>query len=99
MTGENRKTRSKTCPSAILCVTNPTWTDLGGNPGFVGEKPATNHLSYGTASRNFDCDTPETQSVVTNRLIITPRHFLERWVTELSKILRSNTNIVEVVKK
>jgi hypothetical protein len=45
LTGENRSTRGKTCPSA----TNPTWTDPVSNPGFRGERPATNRLSYGTA--------------------------------------------------
>jgi hypothetical protein len=34
--------------SAILSTTNPTWTALALNPGFHGEKSATNHLSYGT---------------------------------------------------
>jgi hypothetical protein len=47
--GENRSPRRKTCPSAILSTTNPTWTDLGSNPGLRGERPATNHLSHGTA--------------------------------------------------
>jgi hypothetical protein len=27
LTGENLSTREKTCPSAALCTTNPTWTD------------------------------------------------------------------------
>jgi hypothetical protein len=27
LTGENRSTRKKTCPSASLSTTNPTWTD------------------------------------------------------------------------
>jgi hypothetical protein len=27
--GENRRTRGKTCPSATLSTTNPTWTDPG----------------------------------------------------------------------
>jgi hypothetical protein len=31
LTGENRRTRRKTCPSATLSTTNPTWTDLGTN--------------------------------------------------------------------
>jgi hypothetical protein len=39
----------KTCPSATLSVTYPTWPDLGSNPGCCGGKPATNHLSYGAA--------------------------------------------------
>jgi hypothetical protein len=28
---------------------NPTWTDLGSNPGLRGERPSTNRLSHGTA--------------------------------------------------
>jgi hypothetical protein len=33
-----------------LSTTNPTWPDPGSNPGRRGGKPATNRLSYGTAS-------------------------------------------------
>jgi hypothetical protein len=29
--GENRSTRGKTCPSATLSTTNPTWIDPGSN--------------------------------------------------------------------
>jgi hypothetical protein len=50
-TGENRRTRRKTCPSATLSTTNPTWIDTGANPGLRGERPATNDLSHGTAFR------------------------------------------------
>jgi hypothetical protein len=39
----------KTCPSATLSTTNPTWTDTGSNPGLRGERPAANRLSHGTA--------------------------------------------------
>jgi hypothetical protein len=42
-------TRRKTCPSATLSITNPTWTDPGSNSGLRGERPATNRLSHGTA--------------------------------------------------
>ena len=49
LTGENRSSRGKTCPSATLSTTNPTWTDPGSNPGLRGERPATNRLSHGTA--------------------------------------------------
>jgi hypothetical protein len=49
LTGENRRTRRKTCPCATLSTTNPTWTDLVANPGHGGKKPETNRLSYGTA--------------------------------------------------
>jgi hypothetical protein len=35
----------KTCPSAALFITNPTWPDSGSNPGRRGAKLATNRLS------------------------------------------------------
>jgi hypothetical protein len=43
------KYSEKTCPRAILSTANPTWPYLGSNPDLRGGKPATNHLSYGTA--------------------------------------------------
>jgi hypothetical protein len=49
MTGENRRTRIKTCPSATLSTTNPTCIEPGANTGLCGERPATNDLSHGTA--------------------------------------------------
>jgi hypothetical protein len=49
LTGENRRTRRKTCPSATLSTTNSTWIDPGANPGLRGERPATNDLSHRTA--------------------------------------------------
>ena len=48
LTGENRRTWGKTCPSATFSTTNPTWTEPGSNPGLRGERPATNRLSHGT---------------------------------------------------
>jgi hypothetical protein len=42
----------KTCPGTTLSTTNPTWPDLGLNPGRRGGKPATNRFSYGAAN---DC--------------------------------------------
>jgi hypothetical protein len=44
------KYSEKTCPSATLSTTNPTWSDLDSNPGRCGGKSATNRLSYSTAS-------------------------------------------------
>jgi hypothetical protein len=44
LTEENPRTRGKTCPSATPSTTNPTW-----NPGLRDGRPATNHLSHGTA--------------------------------------------------
>jgi hypothetical protein len=35
---------------ATLSTINPTWPDLGWNPGRRGGKPVTNRLSYGTAN-------------------------------------------------
>jgi hypothetical protein len=52
LTGENRRTRRKTCLSATLSTTNPTSTDLGANPDLRGERPATNDLSHGPASQD-----------------------------------------------
>jgi hypothetical protein len=42
-------TRRKTCPSATLSTTNPTWTDPVSNPGLRSGRPASNRLSHGTA--------------------------------------------------
>jgi hypothetical protein len=50
LSGGNRRTRRKNYPSATLSTTNPTWTDLGANPGLRGERPVTSRLSHGTAS-------------------------------------------------
>jgi hypothetical protein len=44
------KYSGKTCPSAILSTTNPTWTDPESNPGVRGGRPGTNLLSHGTAT-------------------------------------------------
>jgi hypothetical protein len=52
LTGENRRTRRKTCPSATMSTTNPTWIDPGVNTRLRGERPATNDLRYGTAKLN-----------------------------------------------
>jgi hypothetical protein len=35
--------------SAALTTSNFTWIDLGSNPDLRGERPATNHVSHGTA--------------------------------------------------
>jgi hypothetical protein len=43
------KHSEKTCPSATLSTTNPTWTDPGSNPARRGGKSATNSLSYDAA--------------------------------------------------
>jgi hypothetical protein len=47
------KYSEKTCPSATLSTTNPTWPDPGSNPGRRGGKPTTNRLSYGAISRKI----------------------------------------------
>ena len=49
LTGENRNTRGKTCPSATLSTINPTWIDQGSNTGLRGGRRATNRLSHDTA--------------------------------------------------
>jgi hypothetical protein len=49
-----QKYSEKTCSSAILSTTNPTWSDPASNPGRRGGKPATNRLSYGTANLMYN---------------------------------------------
>jgi hypothetical protein len=53
LTGKNRRTRRKTCPSATLSTTNPTWVDSGANQGLRGERAATNYLSHNTAQESY----------------------------------------------
>jgi hypothetical protein len=43
----NRSTRRKL---TTLSTANPTWPEMGSNPGRRGGKPAINRLSYGTAN-------------------------------------------------
>jgi hypothetical protein len=45
------KYSEKTCPSATLSTTNPTWPYPCSNTGRRGGKPATNRLSDGAATR------------------------------------------------
>jgi hypothetical protein len=49
--GKTEELGGKTCPSATLSTTNPTWTDPGSKPGLRGGRPAANRLSHGTAKR------------------------------------------------
>jgi hypothetical protein len=44
------KYSEKTCCNATLFPANPTWPNMCSNTGRRGGKPATNRLSYGTAS-------------------------------------------------
>jgi hypothetical protein len=48
LTGEDRNTRGKTCPSVTLPTTNPTCTDPGSNTGLGAGRPAANRVSHGT---------------------------------------------------
>jgi hypothetical protein len=48
--------REKTCPSATLSTTNPTWQNPGLNQGRRGGKPTTNRLSYGAAQDNTNTE-------------------------------------------
>jgi hypothetical protein len=48
--------RRKTCPSATLSTTSPTWTDPRSNPGLRSERQAINRLSHGTAFLSHTTD-------------------------------------------
>lgn len=54
LTGKNQRTPWKTCPSATLSCTNPSWIVPGTNLGLPPEKLVINHLSYGMG-RHGDC--------------------------------------------
>jgi hypothetical protein len=47
------KYSEKTCPSATLSTTNPTWPDLGSKPGRRGGKPATNRSTALLLEQSF----------------------------------------------
>jgi hypothetical protein len=53
LTEENRSTRGKTCPSAILSTTNPSWTDPGSNPGLRGGKLTHINELYPSCTKPF----------------------------------------------
>jgi hypothetical protein len=42
---EKSKYWEKTCLNDTLSTTNPTWPEVGSNPGRRGGKPATNRLA------------------------------------------------------
>jgi hypothetical protein len=62
----NQSTRKKTCPSATLPTTNPTWLDPGLNPGCRGGKPATNRLSYGAALHDITSQKTKLFTIASN---------------------------------
>jgi hypothetical protein len=77
----NQSTRGKTCPSATLSTTNPTWTDPWSNPGLLGERPVINRLGHGTAyitllwmlrgviwMLTFNCDCGENSKLISKLL-------------------------------
>ena len=45
-----QKYSEKTCPTATLFTTNPTWTGMGLHLGLHSERPASNRLSRDTTS-------------------------------------------------
>jgi hypothetical protein len=54
-----------------LSTANPTWTDLGSNPGLRGGRPAANRMSHGTAlAQAFSHRTTETQNTRVKAQII-----------------------------
>ena len=86
-------TGEKTCPSAILSTTNPTWTD----PGVRSERQATNRLSHGTASftqitpLTLQCHLPfifhKKFSLITGLVVVTPQVLREFKENVISYIL------------
>lgn len=61
-TGEKIVTRVKQSiqikpyPGAYRSTKNPTWIWLGSNMNLQGDRPATNHLTFGAAHTHVTCD-------------------------------------------
>ena len=53
LTGESKNTWMNVCASDNLSVTNPMWTGLGSNPGFLHEVSANKRLNRVTALKSF----------------------------------------------
>jgi len=53
LTGDNHNTQRKSCSSATLSSSSPTWTGLLSNWGLHNERLATKYLSQGTAHYGF----------------------------------------------
>ena len=45
LAGKCISTQRKTCPRATVFSTNPTYSGLGSNPGFSGDRPVNDRLS------------------------------------------------------
>jgi hypothetical protein len=80
--GENRSTRGKSCPSATLSTTNPTWADPGSNPSLRSERPAINRLSHGTAYSTQSVDVKARLQWYSRGTCFKPPHFYHiHWVS------------------
>jgi hypothetical protein len=69
LTGNNRSTRGKTCPSGTLSTTNPTWTDPESNPCFRGGHIGVSVTSVPSASNarllaRMQCETGMSETLV-----------------------------------
>jgi hypothetical protein len=84
------KYSGKTCPSATLSTTNPTWTDPESNPGLRGERPATNRLSHGTAlCANLQQD--DTVSFQSQNLWLPMQYSASKRTNITPKVLQNST--------
>jgi hypothetical protein len=87
------KYSEKTCPSATLSTTNPTWPDLGSNPGRRGGKLATNRLIYGASMG------PSVYSVSqTSHMLQHHHHVMTYFLTSLFEISRLSFQHVMAAK-
>jgi hypothetical protein len=100
------KYSEKTCPSATLSTTNPTWLDPVLNTGRRGGKPATNRLSYGAAFLHriefradpfmFLCQIYASHPLLTlSEILISQNQLLcplhfDRWIIIAPEILQTN---------
>jgi hypothetical protein len=85
LTGENRRTRSKTCPIVTLSTTNPTWIDSGANPGLKCRTSTrlTNKLLDGCFGKTIT----EVKSYTERLLKQKQCHISHKWLILLNKVL------------
>ena len=70
LTGEDRSTRRKTCPKAILSTTNPTRIALRPKPDISGDKTGSSRLNRGDFWKRINV----TNRFMPNREILSPRY-------------------------
>jgi hypothetical protein len=79
------KYSEKTCPSANLSTTNPTWPDPGANPVRRGGKPATYRFCYGATLIKMRAILTNWETSIARRIKSHNTESEDRWNSKLNK--------------